>query len=73
MPKRQKSSNGGPDLFDLSLAHATQSALVGWYAQYIHDMIESDPEFRDRMNEHAAFVFERLAKGFRERMGKPRS
>ena len=41
--------------------------MVGRYAQYIHDMIESDPEFRKRLNEHAAFVFERLAKGFRER------
>lgn len=66
MPKTRKAANGAGDPFNYAVAFGTQQALVGWYTEYFHDLIENDPEFRRRMREHAAYVFERLAKGMRE-------
>jgi hypothetical protein len=54
------------DLFEASLATGIGQALAGWAAEYTHNLIESDPELRNRLRQNWLFIFERIAQGLRE-------
>jgi hypothetical protein len=62
----RRTGRNQPGLFETSLATGTTQALAGWAAEYTHQLLESDPELRQRLRENWAFIFERIAQRMRE-------
>lgn len=66
MGNGRRTGRNRPDLFDTSLATGITQALAGWAAEYTQQLLESDPELRQRLRENWAFIFERIAQRMRE-------
>jgi hypothetical protein len=66
MRNGRRTGRNQPDLFETSLATGITQALARRAAEYTHQLLESDPELRQRLRENWAFIFERIGQHMRE-------